>query len=155
MKENDIRQLAMRLKLITVEDVNQYTIAQLVYAIANKVNEVISNVTLFENEVNENIQHLLYEGTMEDVTKIFDEWLNDGTFDRLINKTVYYELDGRVTGAETDIRLANSEIEKLNDMVKNLTDGSPKGVYANLNDLKTAKQTGDTGIYITSDDGKW
>ena len=155
MKENDIRQLAMRLKLITVEDVNQYTIAQLVYAIANKVNEVISNVTLFENEVNENIHHLLYEGTMEDVTKIFGEWLNDGTFDRLINQTVYGELDARVTGAETDIRLANADIEKLSGMVENLTDGSPKGVYANLNALKIAKPTGDTGIYITSDDGKW
>ena len=155
MKENDIRQIAMRMKLITVEDVNQYTIAQLVYAVANKVNEVISNVTLFENEVDENIQYLLSKGTMEDVTKIFGEWLNDGTFDRLINQSVYRELEARVTGAETDIRLANDEIEKLSDMVDNQTDGSPKGVYANLNDLKIAKPTGDRGIYITSDDGKW
>ena len=47
MKEKNIRELAKRMKLITVEDVNQYTIAQLVYMIANKVNEVLDEVWHF------------------------------------------------------------------------------------------------------------
>lgn len=157
-----IKRVALSLNLISVEDIQCYTISQLTIMIANKVNEVISNVSLFEGEVNEtmktqneNIQYLLDEGLVTEVTKIFGGWLIDGTFDRLINQSAYHKLDERITDTETDIRLANSEIEKLNDIVNNQTDGSPKGVYANLNALKSAKPNGDTGIYITSDNGKW
>lgn len=162
MKEKNIQELAIRMGLISVDDMCQYTISQLVIMVANKVNELVNEVWRFETDVqetlktqNENIQYLMGEGLHLEVENIFDGWVKDGTFDTLINQSAYRKLDERITDAETDILLANSEIDKLNGIVNNLTDGSPKGVYANLNTLKTAKPTGDTGIYITSDDGKW
>lgn len=47
---------------------------------------------------------------------------------------------------------------RLNDMtaqMRNAADGSPKGVYTNLAALQAAKPNGDSGIYITSDNGHW
>ena len=44
MKEKNIQELAIRMGLISVEDMCQYTIAQLVYMIANKLNELIVNL---------------------------------------------------------------------------------------------------------------
>ena len=103
MNEYDIRTLAMRMKLITVEDMNQFTIAQLVYLIANKINELMTNVNQFETEVddtikeqNEAIQHLLNEGTLAEVEKIFRQWDKDGTFDRLINHSALKEVSDRI-----------------------------------------------------------
>lgn len=47
---------------------------------------------------------------------------------------------------------------RLDDMIcqiKNVTSGSPKGVYANLAALQAAKPNGDSGIYTTTDNGHW
>ena len=93
MKEKNIRELAKRMGLITVEDMCQYTIAQLVVKIANKVNELVDEVWRFETDVqeilktqNENIQYLLGEGLHLEVENIFDGRVQDGTFDTLLNQ---------------------------------------------------------------------
>ena len=81
MKEKNIRELAKRMGLITVENMCQYTITQLVVMVANKVNELVDEVWRFETDVqetlktqNENIQYLLGEGLHLEVGNIFDEW---------------------------------------------------------------------------------
>lgn len=53
--------------------------------------------------------------------------------------------------------LVNSKANKgeIVSMINNLLDGSPKGVYANLSALQTAKPNGDSGIYVTTDNGHW
>ena len=110
MNENNIQKLALRMKLITVEDMCQYTIAQLVYMLANKVNEMISNVSEFENDIdttvktqNENIQYLLGEGLHLEVATIFEKWLEDGTFDELINQSALEKVNNRMTGLINNI----------------------------------------------------
>ena len=84
MKEKNIRELAKRMGLITVENMCQYTIAQLVVMVANKVNELVGEVWRFETEVqeilktqNENIQYILGEGLHLEIESIFDGWLQD------------------------------------------------------------------------------
>ena len=47
---------------------------------------------------------------------------------------------------------------RLNDMttrIGGIAEGSPKGVYTNLAALKAAKPNGDSGIYVTTDNGHW
>lgn len=53
--------------------------------------------------------------------------------------------------------LANSKADegKIISMLDNILDGSPKGTYANLAALKSAKPNGDSGIYLTTDNGHW
>ena len=93
MKEKNIQELAIRMGLISVEDMCQYTIAQLVTKIANKVNELVGEVWRFETDVqeilktqNENIQYLLGEGLQQEATNILSQWVSDGTIDSLINQ---------------------------------------------------------------------
>ena len=47
-------------------------------------------------------------------------------------------------------RLNNFDAE-----IQNVVSGSPKGVYANLSALQAAKPNGDSGIYVTTDNGHW
>ena len=125
MKEKNIRELAKRMGLITVENMCQYTIAQLVVMVANKVNELVNEVWRFETDVqeivksqNENIQYLLGEGLHLEVENIFDEWVQDGTFDTLINQTALNKVNGRLD--ETRARLSDgiNRITKLENKNK-------------------------------------
>ena len=103
MKEKNIQELAKHMGLVTVEDMCQYTIAQLVVKIANKVNELVGEVWRFETDVqemlktqNENIQYLLGEGLHLEVENIFDGWVQDGTFDTLLNQSALKKVNDRI-----------------------------------------------------------
>ena len=139
MKEKNIQELAIRMGLITVEDMCQYTIAQLVVKIANKVNELVNEVWRFETDVqeilktqNENIQYLLGEGLHLEVENIFDGWLQDGTFDTLINQTALEKVNERIDETNAQLsELANkgTTIEVLERVTKEeierqITDGT-------------------------------
>ena len=87
-----IKDVAQRLGIITVEDMERYTALELIMMIANKVNEF--NETI--NDQNEKIQYLLSEGMLSEVEQIFNEWTQDGTFDRLINESALQDVNNRV-----------------------------------------------------------
>ena len=117
MKEKNIRELAKRMGLITVENMCQYTIAQLVVMVANKVNELVSEVWRFETDVQEivktqieNIQYLLGEGLHLEVENIFDGWIQDGTFDTLINQTALKKLNERIDETNTQLSEVKNKI---------------------------------------------
>ena len=110
MKEKNIQELAIRMGLITVEDMCQYTIAQLVVKIANKVNELVDEVWRFETDAqdilksqNEKIQYLLGEGLHSEVGNIFDGWIKDGTFNRLINQSAYKQISNEVAKVNKNV----------------------------------------------------
>ena len=136
MKEKNIQELAIRMGLITVEDMCQYTIAQLVVKIANKVNELVNEVWRFETDVqetlktqNENIQYLLGEGLHLEVENIFEDWVNDGTFDTLINQTALKSINDRVD--ETITHLTHFE-NKTNDDLKNVMTQNYKDIFPKI-----------------------
>lgn len=114
MKEKNIQELAKRMGLVTVEDMCQYTIAQLVVKIANKVNELVDEVWRFETDVqellktqNEKIQYLLGEGLHLEVGNIFDGWVQDGTFDTLLNQSALKKVNDRID--ETNAQLSQNQ----------------------------------------------
>ena len=80
---NKIKDVAQRLGIITVEDMERYTALELIMMIANKMNEFQEIIT----DQKDKIQYLLNEGTLSEVEQVFDEWLQDGTFDTLINQS--------------------------------------------------------------------
>ena len=102
-----IKNVAQRLGIITVEDMERYTALELIMMIANKMNEFQEII----NDQNDKIQYLLNGGTLAEVIQIFDEWLEDGTFDTLINQTALTEVNERID--ET-----NAQLSEINDKVK-------------------------------------
>lgn len=158
MKEKNIRELARRMELVTPETMRKYSIPQLVLMIANKVNELIDVVGRFESDVvevvktqNENIKYLLDKGLIEDVTKVFDKWVKDGTFDTLINQTALQRVHNRIDEIDTLTHRKPNLIDVTNYGVKN--DGSPIG--KELNQL-IDKNKGKTiyfpdGVYVLTE----
>ena len=135
MKEKNIQELAIRMGLITVEDMCQYTIAQLVVKIANKVNELVDEVWRFESDVqeilktqNENIQYLLGEGLHLEVGNIFDGWVQDGTFDALLNHSALKSVNDRIdeTNAQLSQKVNHVTVEEFGVIGDGITDDTEK-----------------------------
>ena len=106
-----IQNLAVSLQLVTVEDMRKHSLPQLVTMIANKLNELMNEVHRFETDViemvetqNENIQYLLGEGLHLEVATVFEGWMEDGTFDTLINQSALKKVNDRID--ETNAQLS-------------------------------------------------
>ena len=100
-----IKNVAQRLGIITVEDMERYTALELIIMIANKMNEF--NEIL--NDQKDKVEYLLNEGLLSEVEQIFDEWLQDGTFDALINQSALKEVNDRID--ETNAQLSTIELD--------------------------------------------
>ena len=163
MKEKNIRELAKRMGLITVEDMCQYTIAQLVVKIANKVNELVDEVWRFETDVqeivktqNENIQYLLGEGLHLEVENIFDGWVNDGTFDTLLNQSALKKVNDRIDETNAQLSQINDDINnnwyivKKSDDLQTILNTKKMVFIPNVFEIETTKtlRTGMDGQYI-------
>ena len=72
-------------------------------------------------------------------------------------------LEGTKEGnANLEVAQARGNYDTLGNRLKDMTtriggiaEGSPKGTYPNLAALQSAKPNGDSGIYVTSDNGHW
>ena len=60
-----------------------------------------------------------------------------------------------VAQARGNYETLSNRLSAMIHQIQNVTSGSPKGVYANLAELKSNKPNGDSGIYVTTDNGHW
>lgn len=77
------------------------------------------------------------------------------------NGKSYRSLSGRLDASqktgENALAVADkkADTETVRQMINQIVSGRPKGAYRDLNALKAALPNGDTGIYVTSDNGHW
>ena len=95
-----ITDIAIKLNLITSDDICQYSVVELVYKIINKVNEVIEVIGI----QNSDIQYLLNEGMSEEVMTHFNKILNDGTLESFINQTVLSNINKKVDQTDATLK---------------------------------------------------
>ena len=97
-----------------------------------------------------------FEANEANRTKAFNA--NETT--RQENESMRQQAEAQRATAES-VRVANEEQRKIDhanriaELSSNIVSGSPKGVYANLSALQTAKPNGDSGTYVTTDNGHW
>ena len=60
-----------------------------------------------------------------------------------------------VAKARGEFGTLSSRLNNFATEIQNVASGSPKGVFANLSALQSAKPNGDSGIYVTTDNGHW
>ena len=87
----NIYELAKRLEVITVEDVERYTIIELIYMICDKLN----NTTI-------TLKDLIEVGLSQAVAEQLLKWAEDGTLEQelsdLVLKIPYHDFDRKETG---------------------------------------------------------
>ena len=64
-------------------------------------------------------------------------------------------LDKRVTSNYNVLENNKADVEYVDTKVNAVASGAPKGVYNTLSELQSAKPSGDSNIYVVSEDGCW
>ena len=85
--------------IITATDIQRMTTLELLLTIVERVNELHG----LTKEGLEAVQRLLDKGVQEEVVAQFDEWLQDGTFDTLINQTALKTVNDRIDETNTQV----------------------------------------------------
>ncbi|HFI0512473.1 TPA: hypothetical protein ACGOXW_000102 [Streptococcus suis] len=81
--------------------------------------------------------------------------IHDGIQQAYDDATTNGNANMEVAKARGGFETLSNRLSDINNQIQNVTSGSPKGVYANLSALQTAKPNGDSGIYVTTDNGHW
>ena len=131
-----IKSVAQRLGIITVEDMERYTALELIMMIANKI-----------NDHSDKIQHLLDEGLLSEVEQIFDEWLQDGTFDKLVNQSALKELNKRIDETDAQLSTLNEKLSYVIVVNNSMTTDEINKVTNPIDKTNRYKVIFKTGIY--------
>lgn len=122
---------------------------------------------------NESIKQGNYIYELSEIQREIEEIIGNKDFSSIITKIDNLETEMAFLG---DIKISKNEFEAKTNLldytkiskdefeaktsvqdskIQKLMSNGPKGVYATLSNLVTALPSGDTGIYITSDNGHW
>lgn len=126
----NIEELRKSLNEISVYDLDVYTSMELYYKIANKLNEVINELSRFEGVVsdevikqNKELLYLLDEGLNLEVVKKINNMINDGTMEVIINNNLFKSFNNSLEKFESDLEVERKRIDSLSK----LNDGSTTG----------------------------
>lgn len=99
----NIEDVKKSLKEISVYDLNTYSMLELYYSLAKKINEIIIELSRFEGVLseeiikqNEKLMYLLGEGITIEVIKKINSMLENGEFNDIINKEIFADLNSKI-----------------------------------------------------------
>lgn len=107
----ELQRVAISLNLITIEDIRQYTVLELIMMIASKLNEVITTVNQL-SDIDANLYLHAYQ--------ILTEWSKDGSLTDLLNESLLTDTQDQI----------NQVIQMINQT---------QGLITNLNQAKLDK----------------
>ena len=120
----NVEELRKALNEISVYDFDVYTSMELYYKIANKLNEVIKELSRFEGLVsdevikqNEKLIYLLGEGLNIEVVKKINQMVQDGTMDSIINHNVFNSLNNKIEDYKDEL---SSQIKENKNKIDSL-----------------------------------
>lgn len=113
----EIKEIAIELNLLSVYDLESYTLNELYYIVAKKVNEILIELNRFEIVINDEIteqttilKYLLEGGVSEEIVKKLNSWVEDGTLSTIINNNVFKLINDKV----------NEYSQKVDELTLNL-----------------------------------
>lgn len=93
------------------------------------------------------------------IQQAYDDATTNGNANMEVAKArgSFGDLSNRLINVDEQLKMkaGKKELEETEAKIRNIVSGSPKGVYANLSALQSAKPNGDSGIYVTTDNGHW
>ena len=101
--------LKQSISKISVYDLNYYSMTELYYGIANKINELIETyhefgVSISEEVIKQNecLQYLLNDGLIKEVVNKINQMVADGTMDTIINHNIFNDLNSQIKDIENN-----------------------------------------------------
>lgn len=97
--------------LVSVYDLECYTTQELLYTLTKKINELIKETGRFESGVIESLENMANEldellrgdKVEAEILKTLKEWRDNGTFDHLIQSSVFEDFENRLVEAKEEL----------------------------------------------------
>ena len=127
--KDKLKNATLSRELISVYDIEEHSVIELLYYLAKELNNVLKDVDKFEADVVELVEKLADEldellrgGKVEsEILKTLISWRDDGTFDHLIQHSVFKDYEERLEGIEEEFPILKQEVnEKVNEAVQKL-----------------------------------
>lgn len=124
-----IQNIALELNLISVYDLEAYTVQELLYQIGMKVNEAVREVNRFETQTLEALRQMALEldellrgdKVSSEINKTLIEWKELGIFDELIKGSIFKDFEDRLTDVQEEIPVLKEEVnEKVDEAIEQL-----------------------------------
>ena len=112
------------------------TQTEAIHRIVEKINLIIEHFNVLENNCNksiedfsEKVEYYLNNGMVEEVDKKLDQFTQDGTFDLIINKKLFNEINGKIEEVKNDL----VNFKQLYNENKNATDNAIQNLSSEIN----------------------
>lgn len=112
------------------------TQTEAIHRIVEKINLIIEHFNVLEyncnksiNDFSEKVEYYLNNGMIDEVNKKLDQFTQDGTFDLILNKKLFNEINGKIEEVKND--LAN--FKQLYNENKNATDNVIQMLSSGIN----------------------
>lgn len=127
--------LKQSISKISVYDLNYYSMSELYYNIAKKINELIEmyhefGVSISEEIIKQNecLHYLLNDGLIKEVVNKINQMVTDGTMDTIINHNIFNELNSKIKEIENCTKIilkSNNNIpSSINNAINKLTNNA-------------------------------
>lgn len=100
---NNLRDHCISLELVSVYDIERYSVQELLYMLARKMNELVSASNVFQGNVSNEVdrqtallQQLVDGGIDEYVINQMNKWQEDGTFAEIIEGEVFQSMSSKI-----------------------------------------------------------
>ena len=103
--------------LLSVYDMDVYTTQELLYRLAQIVNEMLKEVGRFESDVLDALKQMADEldellhgdKVKNEIFSVLLKWKEDGTLDHIIKSSVFLEFETRLTEAHNQIEIIQAK----------------------------------------------
>ena len=124
--KDKLKNATLSRELISVYDIEEHSVIELLYYLARELNNVLKDVDKFEADVVELVEkmadeldELLRGGKVEsEILKTLIDWRDNGTFDHLIQHSVFKDYEERLEGIEGEFPILKSEVQKTLEETK-------------------------------------
>lgn len=149
-----IKEICLNLNLISVYDIDSYSMTELYYKVAQKINEIITEMTRFETsltdsliEQNKKLENIIDTGVTNDVINKIDEMVTDGTLETIINNDLFNKLNSKIENITDSITTFN---------IANYNHVSGDNITQTIKEIMSVAKNGDvifipTGEYIINE----
>lgn len=126
-----LENVALSLNVVSVYDVKAYTVHELLYQVMNKFNELAIETNRFEKDTIKLLKQMATElnelmrgdKVKDEISKTLTTWKNDGTFDHLIQNSVFTDFENRLSGVEKEFPVLKQQVEdKVEQAIKELNE---------------------------------
>ena len=112
------------------------TQTEAIHRIVEKINLIIQHFNVLENNCNksiedfsEKVEYYLNNGMIDEVDKKLDQFTQDGTFDLIINKKLFNEINGKIEEVKNDL----VNFKEMYNENKNATDNVIQMLSSGIN----------------------